>query len=85
MTPDSLSREGSPVPEPSMEQEVASAAVHIVQQAPPQPQQLSAHPTMPAITDLRFSQSAPGSPSGLVPETQLVQKGYHSLTHSMIS
>ena len=58
ITPDSLSREGSPIPEAGMETEV-SQAVHIVQQS--QQQQQQQHPT---ITDLRFSQSAPGSPSG---------------------
>ncbi|CAG5127837.1 unnamed protein product [Candidula unifasciata] len=58
-TPDSLSRDGSPVPETGMETEVSqSSSTQIVLQ---QGQLQHAHPS---LADLRFSQSAPGSPSG---------------------
>ncbi|BFZ02864.1 hypothetical protein BsWGS_05902 [Bradybaena similaris] len=56
-TPDSLSREGSPAPETGMETEVSQASTQVVLQ---QGQLQHAHPS---LADLRFSQSAPGSPS----------------------
>lgn len=59
-TPDSLSREGSPVPETGMETEVSQASTQVVLQ---QGQLQHAHPS---LADLRFSQSAPGSPSGVL-------------------
>lgn len=67
-TPDCLSREGSPIPEVSMETEVSqnSAQTCILQQG-----QLQQH-VHPTITDLRFSQSAPGSPSGLLADSSIV-------------
>ncbi|GFO02518.1 forkhead box protein k1 [Plakobranchus ocellatus] len=67
-TPDCLSREGSPIPEAGMETEVSQASAVTSQasfmqqvQQQQQQQQQQAHPN---LADLRFSQSAPGSPSG---------------------
>lgn len=58
-TPDSLSREGSPVPEDDMGQQhamaVPSSVTHKSQAMLP-----------PVATDLRTSQSAPGSPSAQI-------------------
>ncbi|CAL1528825.1 unnamed protein product [Lymnaea stagnalis] len=59
-TPDCLSREGSPIPEAGMETEVSHTSS---QSSSLQGQQHHQH-THPTISDLRFSQSAPGSPSG---------------------
>ncbi|KAH9512274.1 Forkhead box protein K1 [Bulinus truncatus] len=59
-TPDCLSREGSPIPEAGMETEVTHSTSQVGNM---QGQQLLQH-AHPAVTDLRFSQSAPGSPSG---------------------
>ncbi|GFS23241.1 forkhead box protein K1 [Elysia marginata] len=72
-TPDCLSREGSPIPEAGAETEVSQAnaatsqvsfmqQVHQVQH--PQQQQQQQQQAHGGIADLRFSQSAPGSPSG---------------------
>ncbi|KAK7002820.1 forkhead box protein K1 [Biomphalaria glabrata] len=57
-TPDCLSREGSPIPEAGMETEVTHSTTQVGNM-----QGHLQHPH-PMITDLRFSQSAPGSPSG---------------------
>lgn len=57
-TPDCLSRESSPIPEAGMETEVSHSSS---QPGNFQGQQQHTHP---AIAELRFSQSAPGSPSG---------------------
>ncbi|XP_046572872.1 forkhead box protein K2-like [Haliotis rubra] len=57
-TPDSMSREGSPIPEAASETEVAQSS-HL--QPPHQLQQ----PNLQSIAaELRFTQSAPGSPAG---------------------
>ncbi|RUS79309.1 hypothetical protein EGW08_012927 [Elysia chlorotica] len=65
-TPDCLSREGSPIPEAGVETEVPQAStgqsqVSFMQQVQHVQQQQQSHA---GIADLRFSQSAPGSPSG---------------------
>lgn len=52
MTPDSMSREGSPIPEVSSEMEVGGQTV-VAQTA-----------VIPTLAELRYSQSAPGSPAG---------------------
>ncbi|BFZ17262.1 hypothetical protein BsWGS_20300 [Bradybaena similaris] len=59
-TPDCLSREGSPIPEAGTETEIFQTSA---QGGTGQKGQLPQH-AHPTITDLRFSQSAPGSPSG---------------------
>lgn len=51
MTPDSMSREGSPIPEVSSEMEVVQTA-------------MSQAAVIPTLAELRYSQSAPVSPSG---------------------
>ena len=53
MTPDDLSREGSPIPEASGEMEVAGQTI------------MAQTAIIPTLADLRASQSAPGSPSGI--------------------
>ena len=52
MTPDSMSREGSPIPEASSEMEVGGQTV------------MAQTAVIPTLAELRYSQSAPGSPSG---------------------
>ncbi|KAL8567602.1 hypothetical protein ACOMHN_054415 [Nucella lapillus] len=52
MTPDSMSREGSPIPEASSELEVGD------------PGTFASAAVVPSLAELRYSQSAPGSPSG---------------------
>ena len=68
-TPDCLSREGSPIPEAGVETEVSQAStatsqVSFMQQVQQVQQQQQQQQTQAGIADLRFSQSAPGSPSG---------------------
>ncbi|XP_076452970.1 forkhead box protein K1-like [Babylonia areolata] len=52
MTPDSMSREGSPIPEASSELEVGDPGI------------LASTAVVPTLAELRYTQSAPGSPSG---------------------
>lgn len=52
MTPDDMSREGSPIPEVSSEMEVGGQSI------------LTRTAVIPTLADLRYTQSAPGSPSG---------------------
>lgn len=64
MTPDDMSREGSPL------QEAQGATYHVVEAGGDGSYSLSQHPqilhrvTQLTSQDLRFSQSAPGSPAG---------------------
>lgn len=51
ITPDSMSREGSPIPEASSEMEVTQTS-------------LAPTPVIPTLAELKYSQSAPGSPAG---------------------
>ena len=63
LTPDSLSREGSPVPDGAQQEiiEQGPQVTIVAQQQQPQPQ-FATPRTVPH--DVRYSQSAPGSPSG---------------------
>ena len=69
MTPDSMSREGSPVPEASSEMEVGGQTV------------MAQTAVIPTLAELRYSQSAPGSPSGelVVVDMLVAGKEDHSL------
>lgn len=63
-TPDQLSREGSPTPDAAVETEVSQSMTHAGAGAHLKGKQLQySHISM---ADLHYSQSAPGSPSGLL-------------------
>ena len=61
LTPDSLSREGSPVPDGAQQELISEQVPQVTVVAQQQPQ-FATPRTIPH--DVRYSQSAPGSPSG---------------------
>ncbi len=61
LTPDSLSREGSPIPEAM--QASGGGDDHHILQPPHLPQPISAPKLTQMSHDIHYSQSAPGSPS----------------------
>ncbi|XP_036391750.1 forkhead box protein K2 isoform X1 [Megalops cyprinoides] len=70
-TPDSLSREGSPVP---MEPEAASAPASAPAPAPAPAPATAVQPKLAVIQEARFAQSAPGSPLNSQPVLITVQR-----------
>lgn len=68
-TPDSLSREGSPVPEEEMNQQQQPQGVGLPTTVAHRSQPM----LPPAATDLRTSQSAPGSPSAQILQGRSLQ------------